>query len=235
MSALDFYNQLRNNTNGLWTSIFSHPFVKGIGDGSLSRDRYEFFLKQDYVYLIEFSRVFALASAKANALVDMSYFANLLDATLNTEMALHRKTCAAFGISAKELENTEPAMITSAYTNLLVRTCYEGSLLDILAVLLPCAVGYAEIGQRLKSQDLPEDPFYRDWINTYASDEFIEFADWLKGKTNHFADGAPEPIKRHLENLYLFSARFEYLFFDMSWKMEMWPAEISGEIGSQDN
>jgi len=227
MTPQNFYNRLRENTDTLWQAIFSHPFVKGIGDGTLSRSRYEFFLKQDYVYLIHFSRVFALASAKADGLEDMSYFATLLDVTLNTEMALHRKTCAAVGISAQDLENTEAAMITSAYTNLLVRTCYEGSLLDIITVLLPCAVGYTEIGQRLKSEGLPEDPFYRDWINTYASDEFMEFADWLKKKTNFLADGTSESIKCRLEELYRSSARFEYLFFDMSWNMETWPAALS--------
>ena len=95
MTPQGFYDRLRLNTETLWQAIFSHPFVKGIGDGTLSRDRYEFFLKQDYVYLIHFSRVFALASAKAHGLEDMRYFATLLDATLNTEMALHRKTSAA--------------------------------------------------------------------------------------------------------------------------------------------
>ena len=97
--------------------------------------------------------MFALASAKAQLLEDMSYFATLLDATLNTEMALHRKTCAEFGVTAEELEKTEPAMITTAYTNFLVRTCYEGSMHDILSVLLPCAVGYTEIGVYINIPD----------------------------------------------------------------------------------
>ena len=227
MAEPDFHDHLRLNTDTIWQAIFSHPFVIGIGDGTLSRDRYIFFLKQDYVYLIHFSRVFALASAKAYELEDMGYFATLLEATLNTEMDLHRKTCEAIDISVQDLENTEPAMITSAYTNLLVRTCYEGALLDILAVLLPCAVGYAEIGQKLKSEGLPEAPFYRDWINTYASHEFVEFAEWLKKKINFLADGAPDSVKSHLEKLYRSSARFEYLFFDMSWNMETWPTAIS--------
>ena len=201
--------------------------MTGIGDGSLSRERYEFFLKQDYIYLIDFSRVFALASAKAQQLEDMSYFATLLDATLNTEMALHRKTCAEFGIPSEELEKTEPAMVTTAYTHFLVRTCYEGSILDILSVLLPCAVGYTEIGQSLKTQYPPADPFYREWIDTYASDEFVAFANWLIDKTNLIVKGTLPETKKHLQRLYILSARFEYLFFDMSWNMETWPAAVS--------
>ncbi len=227
MAVSNFYKALRNDADELWQTIFAHPFVTGIGDGSLSRERYEFFLKQDYIYLIDFSRVFALASVKAQQLEDMSYFATLLDATLNTEMALHRKTCAEVGIPSKELEKTEPAMITTAYTNFLVRTCYEGSMLDILSVLLPCAVGYTEIGRRLKTENPPADPFYREWIDTYSSDEFVAFANWLIDKANLNAEGTSRETKKRLQRFYILSARFEYLFFDMSWNMEMWPHGLS--------
>ena len=164
MSSATFYREMREKSDPLWEEIFHHPFVKGIGDGTLSRDRFEFYLKQDYVYLIDFSRVFALACAKSRTLPEMGTFAALLHATLNTEMELHRKTCAAFGIAEGELATTRKSPITSAYTDLLVRTAYEGELSDIVAVLLPCACGYAEIGKRLKSEGLPEDRFYRDWI-----------------------------------------------------------------------
>ncbi len=223
MSGAAFYDDLRRGTESLWQAIFDHPFVKGIGEGSLSYDRYEFFLKQDYIYLIDFSRVFALASAKAHQLEDMGYFATLLDATLNMEMDLHRKTCSAFGITGEDLEATEPAMITTAYTNLLVRTCYEGTLTDILGVLLPCAIGYAEIGQKLKSGGLPENPHYQEWINTYSGKDFVSLADWLKQKFNQITLDISESSKRRIRHLYLSSARFEYLFFDMCWNKEAWP------------
>jgi len=226
MSSKSFYEHMRGNTERLWQAIFSHPFVSGIGDGSLSRERYEFFLKQDYLYLIDFSRVFALGTTKAKHLQDMTYFADLLQGTLKMEMELHRRTCAAFGIALEDLEKTEPAMITSAYTNLLVRTCYEGSFSDILAVLLPCGSGYIEIGQRLKTQGLPENKFYQDWINTYTSKEFVEVAEWLEGRMNETAAVSCEEDRIRWHRLYLASARFEYLFFDMSWKKELWPGNF---------
>jgi thiaminase/transcriptional activator TenA len=228
MSKTPFYQEMRQKADPLWQAIVAHPFVKGIGDGTLSRDRFEFYLKQDYVYLIEFSRVFALAGAKARILPDMGTFATLLNVTLNTEMELHRKTCAAFGIPAQELAKTRKSMVTSAYTDMLVRTCYEGSLSDILAVLVPCACGYVEIARTLKSKGLPDNPFYRDWIETYTSREFCELADWLVDKMNEHAAGAPARLKEHWYRLYETSTRFEYLFFDMGWKKEEWPVAISG-------
>jgi thiaminase/transcriptional activator TenA len=204
----------------------NHPFVTGIGDGTLTEDRYEFFLKQDYIYLIEFSRIIAIGVAKANHLNVMNYFATLLQATLNIEMDLHRKTCAEFGISTEQLEKTEPAMITSAYTNLLLKTCYQGSFEDILAVLLPCTCGYVEIGKKLLANGLPTNRFYQDWINTYASKEFADFANWLIQLMNKQAEDAGEDQKERWYRLYRASARFEYLFFEMSWQKESWPNGI---------
>jgi thiaminase/transcriptional activator TenA len=223
MTKPGFYGEMRRKSDPLWKAVFRHPFVKGIGDGTLSRDRFEFFLKQDYVYLIDFGRVFALAAAKSASLPDMGTFATLLHATLNTEMELHRKTCAAFGIPEKELAKTRKALITSAYTDFLVRTCHEGDLSDILAALVPCACGYVEIAGKLKSRGLPNDRFYRDWIETYSSAEFAEFADWLIGRMNGHAAGAPARSRERWFRLYETSARYEHLFFDMSWKMEGWP------------
>ncbi len=226
MSNAEYYQQIRKRSDKLWQAIFSHPFVRGIGDGSLSRKRYEFYLKQDYVYLIDFSRVFALASAKAWILEDMGYFATLLNATLTMEMDLHRKTCASFGISSGTLEKTEKSMITSAYSNLLVRTCYEGNMADILAVLLPCATGYIEIGKQLNAAGLSENEFYRNWILTYSSQEFEDLTNWLINRMNQFAVAAPQNRKEYWYKLYRASTRFEYLFFDMSWNMHLWPKAI---------
>jgi len=58
MPLLGFYGEIRRKTDPLWKRVSDHPFVRGIGDGTLSADRFEFYLKQDYVYLIDFSRVF---------------------------------------------------------------------------------------------------------------------------------------------------------------------------------
>jgi thiaminase/transcriptional activator TenA len=231
MSERPFYQEMRHASDPLWQAIFGHPFVTGIGDGTLSRDRFEFYLKQDYAYLIDFSRVFALAAAKAWTLKDMGTFATLLNVTQNTEMELHRKTCTAFGIPVEELEKTRKGMITTAYTNQLVRTCYEGSLSDVVAVLVPCACGYVEIAQMLQSKGLPDNRFYRDWIQTYSSREFRDFADWLIEKMNEHAEHASAQRKGYWYRLYESSARFEYLFFDMSWKKEEWPAAIAYSSG----
>jgi thiaminase/transcriptional activator TenA len=221
-----FCDEMEKRALKVWQAIYEHPFVVGIGSGSLDLDRYGYYLKQDYVYLLDFSRVFALASAKARTLDNMGYFASLLDLTLNTEMDLHKRTCAKFGIAAEELENTEPAMATLAYTSFLIKSCYEETMPGILSVLLPCAWGYAEIGCRLKDAGLPQVPHYREWIETYSSDDFVNGAQWLRDRLDVLARGASLEMKNRWYDLYLQSAKFELMFFEMGWQQESWPKVV---------
>jgi thiaminase/transcriptional activator TenA len=218
--------RFRERSARLWRSILTHPFITGLGSGELSRERFEHYLKQDYFYLAEFSRVLALASAKSDELSDMGYLAGLLHATFAVEMDLHRRTCADFGIDARTLEGVAPSFVTTAYANMLVRTCYEGRLADMLAALLPCEAGYAEIASLLRERGLPSSPHYRDWIETYSSAEFREFAAWVAGRFDQLARDAREREVERWYRLYLTSARFELLFFEMSWTLESWPRVV---------
>ena len=77
----------------------SIPFVRGLGEGTLPLAQFRFYMCQDYIFLKEYSRVIALAVVKAPELADMGRFADLLNATLNTEMELHRSFAVKFGIS----------------------------------------------------------------------------------------------------------------------------------------
>src|SRR6201997_1996944 len=144
-----FTEAIRAKAKPIWDREVEHPFVRGLGDGTLPIDRFRFYLAQDYVFLIEYCRVFALAAAKARDLTTIGVFTRLLDETINTEMQLHRDYCQRLGIAEADLEATAPAPITHAYTRRLLTVAYSGSIADIVAAVLPCQLGYAEIGTAL--------------------------------------------------------------------------------------
>src|SRR5438552_10926308 len=85
-----FTDQLRRAVDPIWAAQHEHPFVRGIGDGSLDVERFAFWIRQDYLFLIEYCRLFALAAARAPDLDTISRFADLLQVTARTEMDLHR-------------------------------------------------------------------------------------------------------------------------------------------------
>ncbi len=214
--------EMREAAAPIWNAQLEHPFVRGIADGSLEPAIFERWVRQDYLYLVEFARVFAWAAARADRLESMSWFAEVLDLTLNTEMALHREYAARFGIAESELEAEEMWPTTRAYTDFLVRTAADGDMADLLAVLLPCAWGYAWLGRRLAEGEDSPDARYGQWIDQYASDEFQEAADWLREELERVAAGADEAKRRRLIDLFVLSSRYEHRFWEMCWTGENW-------------
>jgi len=206
----------------IWDAQIEHPFVRGIGDGSLDEALFRNWVVQDYAYLKEFARVFAWAVAKAQRLESMGWYAAVLNLTLNTEMELHRKYAARFGLSPADLEAAEVWPTTRAYTDFLVRTAADGDMADLLAALLPCAWGYVYIAERLAAGSPPSDQRYADWIAQYASAEFREAAEWLKAELNREAEGATAEKRKRLEQLFVQSSRYEWQFWEMCWRGEAW-------------
>ncbi len=151
-----------------WDAYTRHAFVEGLRDGSLPRDSFLHYLRQDYVFLIHFSRAWALAAAKSETLDEMRAAAATVHALVHVEMPLHIRTCAGTGIDEAALEATTEAPENLAYTRYVLESGYSGDLLDLMAALAPCVLGYGEIGLRLQGAGGP----YRDWIDTYAGDEF---------------------------------------------------------------
>jgi len=214
-------DDLRKLADSIWSRSLSHPFVAGIGDGSLPVEKFKFYVRQDYVFLVEYSRVLALAVAKGRDLAAMEKFAELLHATLGTEMALHRSYCGEFGISPEDLAQTRPASATYAYTRHLLETAWAGSLGEIVASLFPCAWGYWEIGKMLLARGTPAHaPLYARWIEMYASKEYGEVAHWLKDLLDRLGAEASGSERERMTERFLLSSRFEHAFWEMSWTWE---------------
>ena len=111
---MGFSDELRMKGAPTWDLEKQHPFVTGIGDGSLPLDIFRYYMRQDYIFLIDFCRAISLAVAKAQTVEDMGWFAKLLHETLNTEMSLHIGFCGDLGITEQELLSTEPSPTTLA-------------------------------------------------------------------------------------------------------------------------
>jgi thiaminase/transcriptional activator TenA len=219
-----FSERLYKSAAGIWETSHRHPFLEELKKGTLGADKFAFYLCQDYMYLIDYAKLFALGSVKARDLGTMSLFASMLHSTLHVEMDLHRQFSALFGVTAEQLEATEPSPVTLAYTHYMLAAAQNGTLADLVAVLLPCMWSYREIGVRFSAEPGALDhPLYREWILAYAADDFGETADRLIGLMNRLAENLPESELAKLEEHFVNASRFEYMFWDMAYRKAMWP------------
>jgi thiaminase (transcriptional activator TenA) len=152
----------------------SHPFVRGIEDGSLDEAAFRFYIRQDYLFLIDYGRLLSLGAARAPRLDWMRRFSALAQSVLETEMDLHREFAGRWGVADLATVPVEPA--TAGYCNFLLRVASLGDFSELAAAVLPCMWTYAEIG----SGSNPTSERYREWIDVYASVEFGELAAWAR-------------------------------------------------------
>ena len=217
-----FTDELRQSASPIWEADLKHPFVRGIADGTLPTEKFKFYLIQDYLFLLDYSRVFAYGAIKAHDEATMALFAKLLNETLNTEMDLHRGYCEKFGISPAEMETAPVAPTTYAYTRHLLHVAQIGTLADVIAGVLPCQWGYAEIGTSLAKHGGSPEPLYQEWIDMYASPEFLALGEWLRNLLNDITTESSPAEKERLQQNFLLSSRYEYLFWEMAWTEQAW-------------
>ena len=223
---MKFSQRLYDKVLPIWNRNHTHPFVIQMGDGTLEKEKFRFYMIQDYLYLIEYAKVFALGAVKATDLETMGKFAALLHSTLNEEMELHRQYAKRFDISVEELETAKPSPTTLAYTHYMLHVSQNGTLAELVSALLPCMWSYWEIGKELNQRTgASEHEFYGEWISMYASDEFGQLATWCIDLIDQLAEGKPESELEKLEDIFLNTTRFEYMFWDMAYQEAMWPTD----------
>ena len=170
MSYGQIFPQWRVAAGPYWPAYTQHRFVQALGDGSLPRAAFLHYLVQDYLFLIQFSRAWALAVTKADTVQEMRHCAATVHALIHDELPLHIGICAAAGLSEDTLFRAEERAENLAYTRYVLDAGHAGDFLDLLAALAPCVLGYGEIGAHLLAQG--GDGPYADWIATYGGADY---------------------------------------------------------------
>ena len=166
---MTLFERLKADNRSVWETYTGHAFVRRMADGSLPQAAFRRYLVQDYLFLIQFARAYALAAYKSDTLADIRQAAAGLSAIVDVEMGLHVKFCAKWGLTETQMEAEDSALETLAYTRFVLERGVAGDLLDLHVALSPCIIGYAEIGKAARpSADTP----YKAWFEMYASDDY---------------------------------------------------------------
>src|ERR1043166_8452328 len=216
-----FFERLKAAASAEWRVYTEHPFTNAMADGLLVEAAFRHYLVQDYLFLIEFARAYALAVYKSPKLADMREAAAGLSAILDVEMNLHVKLCAGWGLSPHDLERAPPAVEMLAHTRYVIDAGMRGDLLALKVALAPCVIGYAEIGARLAAASgsgTATNP-YRVWIDEYAGTAYQEVAAKARADLDRLAQRyAPPAREAELAAIFKEATRLEADFWQMGWR-----------------
>lgn len=217
-----FTDELWNSITPIFQAILEHPFIRGLTDGSLPEQNFQYFVVQDALYLQDYARCLAIAAARSPQDSWCQMFAEHARDVLAAERALHESFFRVWGMSQEEVYATSRMPTNLAYTSFLLRVAYSSPFPELVGALLPCYWIYWEVGKALEERGSPS-PLYQQWIDLYASEQYATIVRPVLEVMNQLAEGLPESQRRAVRQHFIITSRYEWMFWDAAWRLEEWP------------
>jgi thiaminase (transcriptional activator TenA) len=221
---MSFSSHLRTLAAPIWEAQLRHPFVIALGNGTLPERKFKYYILQDARFLGDLARVFASGAVAAPDSDSALRFAKLAEDTIVVERNLHENYGKQWKMTAAQMTSIPMAPTNYAYTRHMLSVAQSGSAAEITVVALPCAWIYCVVGRHLLKNGPPKKNHpYRNWLMLYASPEFAEVQRWMRKKVDQWARTAGKEEKQRMEDAFIISSRYEWMFWEMAWNEEPWP------------
>ncbi|MDU1539508.1 MAG: thiaminase II [Paeniclostridium sordellii] len=217
---MKFTDYLFDEVKDIWKSYLNHLFVKEIGEGTLPKEKFKRYLIQDYLYLKEFSRVFAMGMVKADTVKEMKFFNKAANGSIEDEAAIHIEYMKRLGVAPIVAEKCKLEMVSSSYISYMQAVSLTGGVKEIVMATLPCNWSYNYIGHYLYEtyKDNLEGNYYKDWIKMYSDNKFDEvLKEWLE-YTNYLCKNLSEEEIKKLTEIFVKSSLYELDFWNMAYE-----------------
>lgn len=217
-----FTAEMWNRISGIYAQTLRHPFLRGLTDGSLARDRFQYYLMQDARYLGAFAEALRIAAAKAPQPEWAATLRQHAEESVQVEKQLHDSILTSYSVSKEQMQAARMSPTNYAYTNHLLATASRGSFAEALAAMLPCYWVYWEVGKELKKRGSKNAGFQR-WIDQYSDAGYGKAVEQVLAMMDSQAARMQPAERSRALDLFVLSARYEYMFWDMAWRLESWP------------
>ena len=186
-------------------------------------NRFTYFILQDCVYLLDFAQVLCQGGAKSPDLETLELFCRHALGAVEVECSFHASFGKTLGLSRHQLDAVPKGPVTQAYIGHLQSVARGGSVGELVAAVLPCYWIYGEVGRRLYKNRPRKPKIYRQWIETYASEEFwrpVREQIRLMDRLGAAANGSE---KKLMADHFILSSRYEFMFWEQAYRLQSWP------------
>lgn len=211
---------LLSKTTDIWNAYNEHPFVLGIQNGTLDKDKFRYYILQDFLYLKDYAKTFAIGVAKAKSIETANLFAKYIS-VMNGELNIHSGYMGRLNVTQEEINILKPALDNLSYTSYMLRVAYEEGEAEVLAAILSCAYSYEVIAKKMLDcrPDAVNDAFYGEWIRGYASAEYAADNKVLMDTLDKLTAAYTQEQLEHLAEIFIACSRYELAFWELSWTM----------------
>jgi thiaminase/transcriptional activator TenA len=203
----------------IFEAIKVHPFLTELAEGALDKEKFLFFLRQDALYLADFSRALAGIAVKCEKSEHAAAFLSFAGDAVAVELSLH----ASYLGELKDLNKNEQSPACLLYTSYILRQLSRSPLEAAAATVLPCFWIYKAVGEHLLALGKKADNPYQAWIDAYGSPEFGLAADRAINIADELAALTTTATREEMTRTFVICSEMEWMFWDSAYKLEKWP------------
>ena len=211
---------LFNESKEIWDEYLKHPFIVEMGQGTLDKKKFREYLVQDYLYLLDYAKVYAMGLIKSDDVNHMKFFKDSINGIMEDESATHIAYLKELGEDIKTLQRHNIKLENENYTNFMKSIALTGDIQDLIIAVLPCAWSYYYIAKEMKEiyKDKLENNYYAAWIESYSCEEYRMCAKENIDFANELCKNIDDSKKEKLKEIFIKESLYEMAFWDMAYK-----------------
>jgi thiaminase/transcriptional activator TenA len=203
----------------IYAKTLTSPFIRELMRGTLDREKFVFYLRQDALYLVDFGKSLAAIASKLDDPAHRAMMLGFASESIAVEQALHESFFAEYGIDRTVEWRQSPTCLL--YTSYLLRM--TGAPVEVtMAAVLPCFWIYMEAGDYIKVGARLEDNPYRAWIETYGGAEYAQSVHRAIDICDALAAASSEERRCEMTDVFVTCSRMEWMFWDSAYNIETW-------------
>ena len=199
--------------------ILDLDFVRELIDGTLSLEKFLFYIRQDALYLVGFGKALAGIAAKLDNVEHSQAFLAFAGECMAVERALH----ASYLGNEQAPARIDPSPTCLLYTSYILKQVYDAPLEVAMAAVLPCFWVYQKVGDHILATQCKKGNPYQAWIDTYGGDDFAVAVQRAIAICDEVAASCTEARRQAMTEAFVVCTKMEWMFWDSAWKLETWP------------
>jgi thiaminase/transcriptional activator TenA len=198
--------------------------------GTLSQERFLYYVAQDQLYLRDFARCHALLAARSPSKNIMTFLRFAQETCVAEQELIHQFYLGTSNINDDGRKKTS-ALVT--YSNYLLRTCALDSIEVASAALLPCFMVYQQLGVWMAEHGTAGTHPYARWIEVYSSESFLDSVQCMQNVVDDLASSANASLVQSMLDGFYQSMCWEWHFWNDAYALQRYDAFLQQALELQ--
>ena len=217
---MSFAHELMTAAASIWEKYMTHPFITGMIDGTLEKEKFAFYLMQDCQYLKDYAKVYATSFIKCDDIHLMRHIYRDMQVIVSDESMTHIRYLMDMGYTEDDAYAAPTAAENREYLDYMLQVAREGSVQEGLISMMACTFSYYHIALHARTTAMQngtyENNYYAAWMDDYVGPIYKGIYDSTEKLCEEITQKLNDDEKQRLTDIFIRSSEYELDFWDMA-------------------